>query len=703
MKRVKLFTVLSSFLLAGFHSFSADIYLSPAGNDGDSGASGFPVKTLTKAISLVTNDGDIIHVDGLIDVTEDAAVTAPDGVTIASLAPNFTIDGGDKSTSSLSGKDRATTRILNVAATYTGTLTVRNLTFINGGTTLPNNLMGSAVNITSAKVDFENCDFKNCTAGSITNGGTVAISGTAGTASTVNFLNCLFDNNLTFKGGGFWANLYATVIVDGCIFQNLDITSSATTTYGGAIQALGNITIKNSSFVDCKARNGGAVQTGNVATAVYKIQNCTFDRCNAVNGGVIHAQAGDSVIFSDVTVRNSQSTGHGAGIYIDNISNFKMSNSTIQDCSTTGTSHGGAIYLMYCKNFMLSNSIIKRCKASGYAGAIYAVGSTSQTNNSNIDIRSCLFMNDSTGNQGGAVCINATNTVTHGINLSLVNSTFTNNYSPGNGGAIAIYNVSTGKANTFTIINSTVAGNSSNGGNAGFGGGIRMYNATQGDIKKYFYNNVIEGNVANGGTVGSDLVITGSPVEYDGTNEPAADLFVSNNYIDKVVSWVPSTSAATNTFNYNVSTNNVLATPYVDNVASFGAIPLISSTAYVYGKSQYLADLGINTDQFGNVRPFTSGKCAVGAYEYLKSSTVTDVLKANENIRIYQLSGKDLNIVFPSETTGWIEVVNAKGTIVKKQIFTNQYSCEVSGLLSGFYIVKVSTDKRVFIRKIIIR
>lgn len=361
------------------------------------------------------------------------------------------------------------TRVFKVASGCT--VTLKNLNIVNGY--MSGEIGGVILN--SGTLYLDNCNFTNCkVTGSKTNGGVISGSG-AGTVSNCNFNECsagymggaAMVNGMVFKycnfdkcsagymggaifgnenkvhysnfnddtagfGGGVGGTAYlynskfknckattsskydgggagsgAFPMVDSCTFTNCKATKG----FGGALR--GTTNAYNSKFVNCVAKQGGAIR-GKGDTV-----SCTFKKCKATSdlGGAIFTEKANinKCTFTECTASKSD----GGAVYMGN--NVKLSNSKFINCSAP-KGCGGAVF---------GNGVINKCTFEGnqakYGGAVSSysmtVKSSTFTNNhatrggaaySVKSMTSCKF-NKNTATYGGAVC-NAQNVVSSNFN-----------------------------------------------------------------------------------------------------------------------------------------------------------------------------------------------------------------------------------------------------------------------------------------------
>lgn len=281
-------TLFSMCCFVSLLSFAAqNIYISPAGDDDGDGTQVSPYATLSKASSVVSEDGAVIYVAAGTYVFAETAVIG---------AFDQTIVGEDAATTVFDG-DNAVAFIDGVTAMQSSgkSLTVQKIAFKNGKMNVSTVETGGAAIRMGMKTNLtaEDCYFYNNRSES--------------------------TNNITTWGGAiyFCGN---EMTVDRCFFEENSSKSNANEGYGGAIVArhlfnLGegghlvagatNATIKNSTFYKnhCKSK-GGAVYFNKQLNdllddedATFVVQNCVF----LENTGGKDAQLGAAIALSSGT------------------------------------------------------------------------------------------------------------------------------------------------------------------------------------------------------------------------------------------------------------------------------------------------------------------------------------------------------------------------------------------------------------------
>ena len=235
--------------------------------------------------------------------------------------------------------------------------------------------------------------------------------------------NIILSNGSSQNGGAI--SNEGTLIVENCTFTNNIAEEGA-----GAIYSIGNLTIKDSSFIKNKAlySNGGAIWSEN-GTAY--INNSIFsNNYGNFNGGNLALQ-NTSAIVNNSIFTNTSSNNMAGSIFIGSGSTLNLENTIIAN-STTGIYGGGISNLDGVMN-------IKNCTFTGNIGKKHYSGGAIYTQNMNVccNISDSRFINNLAGSAGA---------IRNGYDsmLSLYNCLFDNNtayqddYSSyGTGGAIS--------------------------------------------------------------------------------------------------------------------------------------------------------------------------------------------------------------------------------------------------------------------------
>ena len=384
------------------------------------------------------------------------------------------------------------------------------------------------------------------------------------TIKNISITNALKNMNPMVIGGGAITVQGGSVTIENCNFENC---GSSTLRYGGAIQIDNAImTLKNCNFSQNKASYGGSVY---VASGKLITDNCTFKQGTATLGGAIATQA---------------------------------------NTTNTITPEEKQVSILCSKSHFYKNS-------GNSAGGAITVSNSTNTNAVKLRIESCTFIENS--GRGGAISLENKKTALN--DYLIINSTFYKNSTTNDAGAIMLLAGQTGE--TFDLINCTITENTTTG-NAGHGAGIRFYNddsSTSQTVLKRILNCIIENNYAtnNGNRLqNSDLSFRHTP--------EAAYLIIKNSFIG---------SDGNNNINVKNYMEDNLLNYYsaVESLAEFEGsvsehiqtdkcLPVLnSSLASNYGNPQWLQEVGINTDQKGEKRPFTNNRCTIGAVEVVST------------------------------------------------------------------------------------
>ncbi|WP_225369739.1 hypothetical protein [Methanobrevibacter arboriphilus] len=205
-------------------------------------------------------------------------------------------------------------RIFNI--TSTGTLTLINITLING-----NASDGGAIYNNNGKVTINYCIFENNTASSSTNarGGAIYNIGSAGNL-TIN--NSIFNNNNALiatanrQGGAIYNTNFMNI-------NNSTFTKN-TAASGAAIYNAKTSIINNSSFINNEASSHGGAIFNSQLNNILKISNSTFINNTAPTGGAIRSQnPGNTTVIGSSFINNT--AGVGGAISTDNQANLNVS------------------------------------------------------------------------------------------------------------------------------------------------------------------------------------------------------------------------------------------------------------------------------------------------------------------------------------------------------------------------------------------
>ncbi|GAB6012921.1 sialate O-acetylesterase [Viscerimonas tarda] len=389
-----------------------------------------------------------------------------------------------------------------------------------------------------------------------------------------------------------------------------------------------SLTIKNGSSTE-----GAAIRVAN-SSGTVALDNCIISNNSTTTTGTLHVNK------SNVNISNSEFTNNkarqGGAVYANADAKLNITSSLIadNDLSSVANSTGGAIFVTGTNGVSIDNCIIKNNKALNQGGAIVINGTTA-ANNKLISITNTLIAaNETVNSAGGGIFIND-GTANNTLQALIVNSTLYKNLSNSYGGGIFVSGGQTGSS--VKLVNTTIAENQTRG-NGGHGAGINFRDSK--NLKRYIYNCILEDNTAiNGGNTQYGDITS----NYN-FNDGAEDFFLRNSYIGQFVAGTYTDSPEyNNKIRYGATKLAGLATPGADYIASQNSIPLnFDSDAIEGGDAKYLRDdLGISTDQLGNVRAFVSDRCAIGAVEVSAPFAIEPDPHTYEHFIIY---GQSLSI-----------------------------------------------------------
>ena len=354
------------------------------------------------------------------------------------------------------------------------------------------------------------------------------------------FVNCTFTKNHARYGGAIVMkdSVAASSQIINCTFEDCyanlkNIENGYQTNGGGALFLRDyNITIADSTFINCSASTGGAIRmTGDhsikwAVSANSKlgkdcvIDNCTFINCSAGNGGAVHWDGINGKVANSTFTNNTGTfvggngvtyTGNGAAVYWAQFADANGGlNGEIYNCTFENNNYdasngkGGAVF-WEASNGHIYNSTFKNNSAVN-GGAVYWNLKESTSRGNNGTVNNCTFENNS-ASAGGAVYFNmndaklydsnfTSNSATNGGSVYLNNGyqnrmvdncTFTNGSSKEYGGDMYV------KGTSVTVSNIT-----STNASAYEGGSIALIGANNDEFTNI---TIIKANATNGGGI----------------------------------------------------------------------------------------------------------------------------------------------------------------------------------------------------------
>ena len=279
---------------------------------------------------------------------------------------------------------------------------VSNCTFINNSGS-----SGSAIFLEVNDGKIENCSFINNTAGNF--GGAIFLQGIVTGNTQIYVEYCNFEyNHATEKGGGIYSD-GENYTVRNCSF------SQNSAQEGGAIYNNYIAFISNSNFTNNSANDGGAIYNIHIATVSY----CNFTSNSANRKGNIFSHL-NLDLFESYFENNTAAIG--GAVYSDN--NCSVANCTF--IANSASNSGGAIYIANSSKYINACEFYNNSADDG--GAIYWIALSGSIQNSN-------FKRNIARNNGGALFLQELDT------YAIEVSSFFNN-SAINGGAVYFVNSS---------------------------------------------------------------------------------------------------------------------------------------------------------------------------------------------------------------------------------------------------------------------
>ena len=391
---ILVFLVAIAFIaLSAVSTVSADssvIYVNGSGGDDSwSGESALwngtdgPKKSIKNATGAVNNSGTINIADGIYSGANNTNIVINKNLTIAGESKTGTIINGANTGNIFTiGKDIS--------------ITIQNLTIINGSTTLG----GAICNSQGGNLTVINSTFKGNYAtlgGAIYNayGGSLVVTDSNFTDNSGGAIFNSYSSNLTVSNTNFTGNSRYGAIYSsyGCnlAVSNCHFTGNSGD-LGGAISNIDNcnLAVSNSTFTSNS--EGGAIDNLNNCNLV--VSNCIFTDNSGDSGGAI-----SNANTCNLTVLNCIFT-HNSGYFGGAIYDSNNYNTNITNNSFTGNhaNYGGAISSLHSSNLSVTNNSIMGNTASYYGGVIYNAYTTSKFSYNRI-------MGNTAPNGGNIYCI----------------------------------------------------------------------------------------------------------------------------------------------------------------------------------------------------------------------------------------------------------------------------------------------------------
>jgi len=270
------------------------------------------------------------------------------------------------------------------------------------------------------------------------NGGAILVGDPAlAQGAGLNLSNCRLLNNQAGPPGHGGA-IYSARAENQVTINDCSIWGNSTS-YGGAIDNLGSLTISNSRVTSNTVDTaGGGLENGG---GTVLITSSTFSADSSFNGGGIHNTGGTLTIVGGTVSGNFG--GQGAGILND--ASLVMSQTTVTN-NLSSDSSGGGLMNRASGVAMLSGVAFVSNTAKFLGGGLYNSGVLTLTG-------ALIEHNTATDNGGGGL-------VQDGVTAWVASSAIVSNSAPSGGGIFVL-------SGAITLTNSTVSSNTVGGSGAG--------------------------------------------------------------------------------------------------------------------------------------------------------------------------------------------------------------------------------------------
>ena len=419
-----------------------------------------PVPTAYGATITVTNNLDTIVNDAQCSIREAVIAantnTAFSGCAAGSIGVdtillptgtiNFTIAG--------SGEQNSITGDLDIFAVG-GPVEIVG----SGGTptTLNNTVDDRLIHVLGGTVELRNIDIVNGLVPNGSNGGNILNA-----AGNLTLRSTFVGGGQADNGGGIYNEFGSVTLIDSIVENN------AADIHGGGIYNVYDTSSGSSQLL--------------VSQSVINLNSAGTAGPPAViagNGGGIYTEDDGTVQIVDSIISNNAATngGHGGGIFSNNTSagaanTYLISNTQIDGNTSSGD--GGGLYLQNLANPQIINSTIgvgAANTATGNGGGIFHRSTLSATT-SQLDITDTTIQNNTSGGDGAGIYNMANDgasppTLSTIALINLNTSTITGNSATGTGGGIFNNGVAQNSTARIDINTSTLSANSGSVGTSG--------------------------------------------------------------------------------------------------------------------------------------------------------------------------------------------------------------------------------------------
>lgn len=440
-------------------------------------------------------------------------------------------------------------------------------------------------------------------------------------------------------------------------------------------------TIIVSGMVDCTASGSGFTAPTGLAIAknvtIQGTSNATdgFDGKNLTR---FFSNTTYTLTLKNLKLKSGYSGTNNGGAILNSSTGTLNCENVIFDGNKTAMAAsaktGGAIQFDNTTGSTFKNCFFSNNEASK-TGAIYI---NDWVASSTIKFEGCAFVGNIARESfgGSAIFIRTGNTNT---SLYLINCTIKGNQvlsSSSTGGAVNLGAKSTQSTNV-NIINCTISENTT-AGTADKGAGVYVLNSVNNGTSGtnnfignlYIKNSIIENNTAASSTYSDIALNSTSPTVCctglngaTGTPGIPGYVKVENSIIGKsgaTSSRIPAGNI--NSSSYDQQSWSTLYAKLGTYNTTLNYYPLQSSSPAIdYGASSFLSSLSpaVSTDQQGNTRPFTNGKCHAGAVEVVEAAVAQTppALTADADANTVD---NNIDITYPSNPTWQAAITSVK-------------------------------------------
>jgi len=457
-----------------------------------------------------------------------------------------------------------------------------------------------------------------------------------------------------------------------------------------------DVTNDTSEFVYCKFQYGKAVISNNAGGALYfnhfskaKISHSLIIDCYSWGpGGGIYLNY-SSVIISYCNLINNWALDAGGGIYCNEGSPIISFTNFFYNTSNGGES-GGAISCFYGSP-VITNNIISNNTGNGWGGGVYCYSSDATISNNIISYNAATSgggIYSQSGFNGPLIIFNVisnNSAITNGggllcENCEISNSTVINNTAVKGGG---IYSISLGSQ---LITNTTISNNISDKGGA-------LYC----DYSNPIFSNCIFRN--------DSATVSGNEVYLE--DEPSdPDFSYCNVQHGPSAFGYPLNIFFTGIYFNNIDSNPQFINPSLGNGVGFDGVNADWSLQGISPCYNAGDPNGVYppTDLAGNQR-ISNGRIDMGAYEYQFQTDVEKFILPNSFTVAPNPASNYFSIRFdPEFIDARVEVSDMFGKNVFEENMKNltDGKLNVEMFASGIYFVSVYSDKKSFVRKLIV-